>query len=119
METADKPLIAPKKRIWELDFLRGFLVLLMVVDHLFITVCFFFGPAWFIAAGGDGANGFVKFYESAGFYVNHPAREIIQPVVVMIFIMLCGLSIAFTRRNAKRCCVVAIIALILTMSTRA
>ena len=91
----------------------------MVVDHMFISVCYFFGPEWFTAASGDAANGFVKFFEASVFYVDHPARAVIQPIVVMIFITLCGLSTGFSRNNLKRGSILAIVAVIVTMVTRA
>lgn len=91
----------------------------MVVDHMFITVCFFFGPEWFTAAQGDAANGLVKYFNAAVFYVNHPARAVIQPIVVMVFVTLCGLSTGFSRNNLKRGSILAIVAIIITMVTRA
>ncbi len=119
METAETAAKPRKNRIWELDFIRGFLILLMVVDHMFITVCFFFGPEWFTAAQGDAANGLVKYFNAAVFYVNHPARAVIQPIVVMVFVTLCGLSTGFSRNNLKRGSILAIVAIIITMVTRA
>lgn len=37
-----------KKRIWEIDFLRGLSIFLMIIDHAFIALSEF-GDAWFTA----------------------------------------------------------------------
>lgn len=105
------------KRIWELDFLRGFSILLMVVDHLLITVAFFYGPEWFKLSGG--AGNLSKFYEAAVFYYYHPARDIIHLFVIFLFISLCGLSTGFSRNNLKRGCVLGLVSLAITAFTHA
>lgn len=118
MENINEINVKLKKRIWELDFIRGFLILLMVVDHLMITVAFFFGPEWFKFAGGA-ENGFTKFFQASTFYYYHDARAVIQPIVVMTFIALCGLSTGFSRNNLKRGCQLGLVALLISAATRA
>lgn len=43
----------PRQRIWELDFIRGLCVALMILDHLFYDLGFVFPQQWF-ADGGSG-----------------------------------------------------------------
>ena len=35
------------QRIWEIDFLRGFCVFLMILDHTCLMLSLYFGPAWY------------------------------------------------------------------------
>ena len=60
---------APRNRIWEIDFLRGACVVLMILDHLVMMIAQFFGPAWFgVDMAGDGGAAFCRwcawFHES-------------------------------------------------------
>lgn len=116
VDVVEKPLIKKRARIWELDFLRGFLILLMILDHLFMTVDYFFGPVWMNLSNGA-TNGFTKFYNASAYYIGHPAREVIHPIVVLTFITLCGLSTGFSRNNLKRACTLALISIGITTVT--
>lgn len=91
VDVVQKPAAKKRGRIWELDFIRGFLILLMLIDHLLMTVDYFYGTEWLRLSHGA-TNGFTRFYAAAEFYMNHPAREVIHPIVVFTFITLCGLS---------------------------
>ncbi|MDD6360592.1 MAG: heparan-alpha-glucosaminide N-acetyltransferase domain-containing protein [Christensenellaceae bacterium] len=106
------------RRIWELDFIRGFLIILMLIDHLLMTVDYFFGPEWVRLSAGA-ANGFTRFFAAADFYMTHPAREVIHPVVVLLFITLCGLSTGFSRNIMKRACTLSFISIGITTVTAA
>lgn len=106
------------RRIWELDFIRGFLIILMLIDHLLMTVDYFFGPEWVRLSAGA-ANGFTRFFAASDFYMTHPAREVIHPVVVLLFITLCGLSTGFSRNIMKRACTLSFISIGITTVTAA
>lgn len=43
VDVVQKPAAKKRGRIWELDFIRGFLILLMLIDHLLMTVDYFMG----------------------------------------------------------------------------
>lgn len=116
VDVVEKPTQPKRGRIWELDFIRGFLIVLMLLDHLFMTVDYFFGPEWLHLSYGA-TNGFTKFYAAAEYYMNHPAREVIHPIVVFTFISLCGLSTGFSRNNLKRACTLALISIGITTAT--
>ena len=116
VDVVQKPAAKKRGRIWELDFIRGFLILLMLIDHLLMTVDYFYGPEWLHLSHGA-TNGFTRFYAAAEFYMNHPAREVIHPIVVFTFITLCGLSTGFSRNNMKRACTLALISIGITTAT--
>lgn len=115
---ADNPSRKASRRIWELDFIRGLLIILMLIDHLLMTVDYFFGPEWVRLSAGA-ANGFTRFFAASDFYMTHPAREVIHPVVVLLFITLCGLSTGFSRNVMKRACTLSFISIGITTVTAA
>jgi Protein of unknown function (DUF1624). len=100
IDSAIKPSV--KQRIWELDFLRGVCVILMVVFH-FLVVTIDYTREWYSYAivGDDGMAGLGRFavnYMYSGF------NEVAHPFVIYLFIMLCGFSCGFSRSNLKRGC---------------
>lgn len=92
------PIAPRKRRIWELDFLRGICVLLMVWDHFIYDVAYLFGNEW-IATGKAGVINFVNFANS---YMDGTLREIFHPIIFTIFFVICGISCSFSRSNLKR-----------------
>lgn len=97
METLEKP-----ARIWELDFLRGLCVLLMVFDHLCYDLAFVFRDIWFPPP----AEGTGFFWWLCNFcrdvYWPSLLRAVVRPFVLAAFIGLCGTSCSFSRSNWKR-----------------
>ena len=112
-ERALKPV---KNRIWELDFLRGVCVLLMIFDHFMFDIAEIFGKAW---AAEKGTEFFIGLYERALVYSESPLRLVTQDIVVWVFALLCGISCSFSRNNLKRGIEVAVFALIITIVTTA
>ena len=101
LETQLKYLPLPKQRIWELDFLRGICVLLMVLDHLSMIVAMF-APSWYGLSYwyemGMG-DAFVRFcYE----WVDSANWRIAHSVVLVVFFGISGMSCTFSRSNLKR-----------------
>lgn len=97
------------KRIWEIDFIRGICVILMIFDHFMYDIMDIFAPEWF------GATGNAAFSELAAFAEDYwfgGLRGVVRPIVVMCFFLLCGISSSFSRNNFKR----GIIALILAFA---
>lgn len=93
------------KRIHEIDFLRGFLMCLVLIDHLF-NLLVTFNEGWaggleVINAGG-GIQPFLAIYRIALFYWTNPARGIVRWIVLMSFCFVSGISCAFSRNNWKR-----------------
>lgn len=114
ISTAAEPAIK-KKRIWELDALRGLLIVLVVIDHLMMDLSYQFGPSWLAAMPGNAA--IANIVKGATYYYNHPARLIIQPAAVMLFITLCGVSCGLSRSNLKRGIILAVVAGLVSLVT--
>lgn len=109
--------IPPYNRIWELDFIRGLCVLLMIADHALFDLGFVFLDQWF-PQGGNGLL-FALCDFARDFYWFHPLRSIIQPLVVMCFMLISGISCGFSRSNLKRGLKLLGVALLLTAATYA
>ena len=106
--------LAPKsrERIWELDFLRGVCVLLMIFDHFMFDIAGLFDKAW-IATGKENI---IQIVELAQNYINNSTlRTTTQHIVVWIFALLCGISCSFSRSNLKRGVQATILAGIITI----
>lgn len=103
-----------KQRIWELDFLRGVCVLLMVFDHAMYDIGNLFNEAWI----ATGKHNIVLLVELAqNYFENSELRFTVQHIVVWIFALLCGISCSFSRNNLKRGIQASIIAGIITVVT--
>lgn len=88
-----------KERIWELDFLRGVCVLLMIFDHTMYDLSSIFFKAW----SGTGSEFLIGLCAHAReYYTQSDLRAVFQPLVVAIFCALCGISCSFSRSNLKR-----------------
>lgn len=75
------------KRIHEIDFFRGLLIILVIFDHLM----------WFI--------NYYIFHNSSGalnWYWTSEARYIVRQIVLCAFLFTCGISCHFSRNNKKR-----------------
>lgn len=105
-----------RKRVWEIDFLRGVCVILMVLDHLALLLAEFFGPTWYgwgFARKGTG-DAFTTFCYN---WINGDAREIIHPIVLFVFFSISGISCTFSRNNAKRGLMLGGVALLYTLGS--
>ena len=88
-----------KQRIWELDFLRGICVLLMIFDHTMYDIGGLFCDAW-IATGKEYIIMLVELAQD--YFSNSQLRFTVQKIVVWIFALLCGISCSLSRSNLKR-----------------
>ena len=94
-----------KTRIHEIDFIRGLLMLLVVMDHLF-NLFMSFNKGW---CGGQAAidagtaiEPFYTIYKVAAFYWYNPARHVVRWLCLASFCFVSGISCAFSRNNWKR-----------------
>lgn len=108
-----------KERIWEIDFIRGFCVILMILDHLAFLLADFFGPSWY---GGYSfyfkglGDSFTRFcYE----WINSSARDVLHPTVLFFFFSISGISCSFSHSNFKRGLELLAIALLYTLGSYA
>ena len=87
-----------EKRIHEIDFLRGFLMVLVVLDHLF-NLLMSFNRGW--AGGreailsGNGIEPYNTIYSIAAFYWYNPARQVVRYICLGSFCFVSGISCAF------------------------
>ena len=101
-------------RIKEIDFLRGFLILLMVMDHLF----FDFGQLIYIISNFSLdqtlLSQFVMFSSS---YLSRDLRINFRIFVVMLFFFISGISFQFSKNNNKRGVILLSIGILLTIGS--
>ena len=101
-------------RIKEIDFLRGFLILLMIMDHLF----FDFGQLIYIISNfslnQSLLSQFVKFSSS---YLSWDFRINFRIFVVMLFFFISGISFQFSKNNNKRGFILLSIGILLTLGS--
>ena len=107
--------INKKSRIWELDFIRGFCILLMIMDHTLYDLAYIFKDVWF----KDDTGGFWYWLSDFAktFYFPWILRDFVWGLVVFLFIFICGISCSFSRSNFKRGLRLSFVALGLTAFT--
>ncbi len=114
-------LTIPQKsnRIWEIDFLRGLCVFLMILDHTCLMLYMYFGPSWYgDFAGMHASSEFgAKLCTLCETYWNSQLRAIGHPVVLFIFFSISGISCSFSRSNLKRGIILAVVSLVYTLIT--
>ena len=92
----------PASRIWEIDFLRGLAIVLMVGYHLLYDLGDFVGIKKFLGFSTD---------------LSSPAWLIAQNFFAGLFVVLSGISSTFSRNNFRRCVKFAVVALLITAVT--
>lgn len=99
-EQPKKKISSFDKRIHEVDFLRGLMILLVLMDHLFWNLKHY-GYSWWQASGCTNEF-FEGLYNVFNFYWTHLARTIVRECVLFVFVFISGVSGAFSRDNWKR-----------------
>ncbi len=110
VDVIPKPL--KSRRIWELDFIRGLCVLLMIWDHLMFDIWSVFGPEWIQESAIH-----EKAYDFALKYWDSGIRDIFHPIIFCVFFVLCGISCSLSRNNLTRGIQAVILALAVTLVT--
>jgi len=91
-----------RNRIWEVDFLRGICVVLMLWDHLmfnFTSIRGLVGPENWAEINNFF---FVRMNVFARWYWNWGTRTVIRNIVVFLFLFLSGVSCSLTKSNNNR-----------------
>ena len=105
-------------RIWELDFLRGFTILLMVIDHFMFDIAYIFYPVWSVKGGGAAAVAkFASMWWDHGLSWVGATRDVVQVIALCIFFGLCGGSTIFSRDNPTRAMKTLLAASVITLGT--
>ncbi|NLZ25738.1 MAG: DUF1624 domain-containing protein [Clostridiales bacterium] len=99
-----------KKRVWEIDFIRGFCILLMIMDHIFNIIAFEFASAWRYTDS-------YKAVLDARFYWHHPARKVIHEIVLFLLFSVSGISGSLSRSNLKRGIQLSLISIVFSLVT--
>ena len=92
----DEIVATPKReRIWEIDFVRGLMILFVVWDHFM----------WDVNSIGSSVynSGLFKWlYELSESYYDGALRGVTHDVFVTMFVLTSGISCSFSRSNGKR-----------------
>lgn len=107
----ESPVIENKpKRVWEVDFLRGLMILFVVWDHFMFDIRY----------GGGGAynTGFFRWlYDLAGDYYRGALRGVTHDVFVALFVLTSGVSCSFSRSNGRRAIKMCVFAVLFSVVT--
>ena len=102
-----------RERFWEIDFLRGLCVSLMIVDHLMFClydILPFLNEMF-------GTNIFAGAEQIGRWYWTWDLRILVRQVVITAFFLLCGVSCTLTRGNFRRGILLGIVAAGITAVT--
>ena len=110
-DMVDEVVATPKRsRVWEVDFLRGFMILFVVWDHLM----------WDIRNWGPYTSDFFnKLYLFATDYQSGLLNATTHDAFITLFVFTSGVSCSFSRSNGKRALKMVCFALLLTAVTYA
>jgi len=109
-ENVNTPTLKEKRsRIWELDFLRGFAIIMVVFDHIFADVGIFYMD-W-VYSGNEGLKNFAIF--SYDTYFTGSLRETWRPFFLYLFFIISGMCSSFSKNNFLRSLKLAAVSVIL------
>ena len=84
-----------RERIWEIDFVRGLMILFVVWDHFMWDInC--------IGSGDYKSKLFQWLYEVSDRYYEGSLRRVTHDAFVSMFVFTSGISCSFSRSNGKR-----------------
>ncbi len=89
-----------EKRIHEIDFIRGFLIALVLMDHIFCWI-WQYNESWYMRALSNGHD--VALYKNLAnafeYYWYSDARHIVRFFALFGFTFVSGISTAFSKNN--------------------
>ena len=101
-----------RERIWEVDFVRGLMILFVVWDH-------FMWDVNQIGFSHYNTRLFTWLYDLSERYYGGALRNVTHDVFVSMFVLTSGVSCAFSRSNGKRALKMMSFALLLSAATYA
>lgn len=99
-----------KQRIWEVDFVRGLMILFVVWDHLMFDIAYF-------GELGYKTGLFNWLYNFSLSYCGGLLYRVTHDVFVTMFVFTSGVSCSFSRSNGKRAIKMIAFACLLTAAT--
>ena len=102
-----------EKRVHEIDFLRGVLIIIVLLDHI-LNNFMNHSYSWYQITG---ANIWYNIYLATRWYWFCIPRQIIREICLFLFCFISGISCAFSKNNWKRACLmVAVFAVLQVVS---
>lgn len=105
-----------KKRIWEIDFVRGILIILVIFDHFFYDWGYLVLEATNFASASM-PGGMVQLHKFAQWYWTFDGRIIIRNICLALFFLLSGISCSFSKNNLKRGLILEGVGIFITIVT--
>ena len=99
-----------KRRVWEVDFLRGFLILFVVWDHFMWDVVYPY-------PGNYQTGLFQWLFKLGQSYYSGTLRATVHDTFVSLFVFLSGVSCSFSRNNFRRGVKMVVFAFALTVKS--
>lgn len=100
-----------KQRVWEIDFLRGLMILFVVWDHFMYDVRY---------VGGNYNTALFAWFDELGkAYYSGVLRRVTHDTFVTMFVFTSGVSCSFSDSNGKRAIKMTAFACLLTAATYA
>lgn len=90
------------KRIWEIDFVRGIIIIGMIIDHFFFDFLGLFTKSNFTNL----PDFYLQIHNFAMVYWDHPIRVTFRLIGIFFLFLLSGISAHFSRNSLKRSFVV-------------
>ena len=102
LEKKDKAKLSRLNRIWEIDLVRGVIIIGMIVDHLMYDLTFsgLFGGYMFLDTKNIGWLQYVNLFATG--YWEGNFRVFLRVLGVVLLVFLCGISSALSKNNIKR-----------------
>ena len=89
-----------KKRIPELDIVRGILIILLVIDHFFYEAGFFVNELFPLETIIN--SPIYSLVSFAREYWSSPIRQIVRQICLLLFFVVSGICASFSKNNLKR-----------------
>lgn len=106
-------------RIWEVDFIRGICILLMVMDHYFWEMGYFVYNFFGMSSSVDpiAPSWLLNLIRDARWYYELDFRIALRYLILFLFFFISGISMNFSKNNTKRGLQILGCGLIITMLT--